>query len=620
MSHISSLSHHLKLLLGVSLTLGLLSACPSNIEEDPGATTGQQTSASDTPVETKTFEPVIGKPGGKRVISSTSLPKTFNAYLAAETSSTDVIGQMYLGLVTTDPVSTEVKPSLAESWTVGDDKMTYTFKLRQGLKWSDGKPITADDVVFTYKEIIDNKNIPNNYRDGLVIPTEAGDKFPEVKKIDDLTVEIKTAKPFVPFLRGLSDPIMPKHVFDGTTQLQNGKVAYNSMWGLNSDVSKIVVNGPWKIKEYLAGQRIVLEPNPNYYLKDKEGNQLPYLKEFVTMEVQDLNTDVIKFDAKETDALSLRAEDYDLLADKDKQQKDNFTIKNLGPATGTLFVMFNMSTAKTAEGKAVVDPIKSKWFRNVKFRQAMAHAVNKDGMIQSIYKGRAIPQSSHISQQNPFYNPNTKTYEFDLDKAAKLLEEAGFKKQGEQLMDAEGHPVEFSLVTNAGNTQRDAACAILRKDWSKLGIKVNYKPIQFNVMVQQIDQTLDWEAMMIGLTGSAIEPHFGINTWKLDGRMHMFNMGHESTWKGKATSYEPWEKEVLDIYEKAAQEFDVEKRKELYFKSQDIVAENLPFLYTANQFSLVAYRNNLGNVYPTIHGGSGLNQVNWNTDYHFIKE
>lgn len=610
MIHLSRFSHALKPALSAFLLLGLLSACPT-LPDDPGEAAQLEIPGLGGD-KAKSFEPAIGTYGGKRVISSMSLPKTFNAYLAAETSSTDVIGQMYLGLVTTNAITTEVEPSLAESWEIGADRMTYTFKLRDGLKWSDGQPITADDVVFTYNEIIDNKDVPNNFRDGTLVDGV----FPAVSKVDRLTVKMVTAKPYVPFLRGLSNPIMPKHIFEGTTTMKDGKVTYNSMWGLNSDVSKIVVNGPWKVKEYVAGQRVILEPNPNFYLKDKQGNQLPYLEQFVTIEVQDLNTDVIKFDAGETDSLSLRAEDYDELAPK--QKDNNFTIKSLGPATGTLFVMFNLSTAKDEKGKAVVDPIKSRWFRNVKFRQAMAHAIDKEGIIDSIYRGRAMPQASHISQQNPFFNPEVKTYEYNLEKAAQLLKEAGFEKRGNELYDDQGNRVEFRLVTNAGNTQRDATCAILRKDWTELGIKVNYETVQFNIMVQQIDQTLDWDAMMIGLTGSAIEPHFGINGWKLDGRMHMFNMGHPTKWKGTGTDFEPWEQEVLELYEQAAQEFDHEKRKDLYFKTQDIVAEQLPYLYTVNSFSMVAYRNNLGNVSPSIHGGSGLNQINWNTDHHYL--
>lgn len=604
------------LLLAATL-LPVLTGCPALPEDDASAAVSIDSSKIKSHTLPEKYEPAIGKRGGMRIVSSVSLPKTFNAALAAETSSTDIIGQMYLGLVSTNPITTEVEPSLAESWTISPDKRTYTFTLRKDLKWSDGHPLTADDVVFTFNEIIDNKLIPNNYRDGLLV----NDQFPKVTKIDTLRVSFTTPVPFVPFLRGLGDPIMPKHVFEGTTKPdKDGRVKFNQMWGLNTDIREIVVNGPWKLADYRPGQWVVLEPNPYYYLKDKQGGSLPYLDKFITIEVQDQSTEIIKYMAKETDALALRAEDYDVL--EPLQKKGNFEIVNMGPATGTLFVMFNQSTAQNDKGKPVVDPIKSAWFRNKKFRQALAHAIDKEGMIQSIYRGRALPQFSHISQQNPFYNPNTPQYEYNLAKAAAKLAEAGFKKNANgELFDPEGHRVEFNLVTNAGNTMRDAACAILRRDWGKLGIKVNYQPIQFNIMVQQIDQTLDWEAMMIGLTGSAIEPHFGINTWKLDGRMHMFNMGHPSNWKGKkGTTFEPWEREVLALYEKAAQEFDFEKRKQLYWKSQEIVAENLPFLYTVNQLSLVTYRKNLGNIFPSIHGGSALGVINWNTDVQYIQE
>lgn len=204
--------------------------------------------------------------------------------------------------------------------------------------------------------------------------------------------------------------------------------------------------------------------------------------------------------------------------------------------------MFNQSTVKDEKGKQVINPIKSAWFKNVKFRQALAHAIDKESIIKSIYRGLASPQISDISQQNPFYNPNVTKYEYNLETAAKKLEEAGFKKNEKgQLQDPKGNVVEFNLVTNSGNMTRDAACSMIRADWEKLGMKINYKPIQFNTMVQKIDETLDWEAMMIGLTGSSVEPHGGINTWRLAGRMHMFNMGNpeqNKAWKGRETSYE----------------------------------------------------------------------------------
>jgi len=618
------ISNSKKILISILSCSLLLSGCPSDEgdeTENTNKTSNTSTGISDnnqTSSIVKEYNPKIGRYGGKRVITSFSPPKTFNAYLAAETSSTDILGQLYVGLLTADIKDpSSYIPELAESYEVKEDKVTYIVKLKKNLKWSDGQPITVDDVVFTYNDIINNKDIPTNSRDGMLVDN----KFPQVTKVDDYTVKFVTAKPFVPFKSALSAAIMPKHILGNLVKKdKNGKIAFNQWGALNSDPKSIVCNGPFKIKEYVAGQRVILERNPYYWRKDKEGNQLPYVDQYITEIVKDQNVETIKFKAKESDSITVQPQDFQSL--RDEQEKLNFTIHNLGPNTGTLFIMFNLSTAKNEKGQQIVNPIKSRWFRNLKFRQALAHAIDKDSIIKSVYNGLAKPQWSDISVQNPFFNPNVRTYPYDLKKAEEILSEAGFKKNDKgELLDDKGNRVEFDLVTNVGNSMRDAACGIIRADWEKLGIKVNYRPIQFNVMVQQIDETLDWEAMMIGLTGSASEPHSGINVWRLDGRMHMFNMGNanqNSSWKGRETSYEAWEKEVLDLFEKASQEFDVEKRKQLYFKSQEIVAENLPFLYTVNSLALVAVRNNIGNIYPTIHGGSGLNTINWNSYEHYL--
>jgi len=617
-----------KKILVIALATSLLTTigCYDN-EEDAAEyysthkQTGSSVNSSGTNENTsqkKEFIRKIGKYGDRRLNTSFGPPKTFNVYLAAESSSNDILNQMYIGLVSTDPVSLKIIPSLAESWKVLSDKMTYIVKMKPNLKWSDGEPITADDVVFTYNDIINNPDIPTNMRDGMLVDGE----FPKVEKLDDLTIKFTTPKPFVPFMRnGLATAIGPKHILGNLVKKdKDGRVKFNQWGSLNANPNSIVCNGPFKLKEYVAGQRVILEKNPYYWKKDAKGGSLPYLDEFITEIVKDQEVEVIKFKAKDSDALAIRGKDFESL--RNEQTKGDFSIHNLGPSTGTLFVMFNMSTAKNEKGEPLIPSFKTKWFKNPKFRQALAHALDKKTMINSVYRGLAYPQVSDISQQNPYYNPTIKDYDYDLKKSAKMLEEIGFKKNEDgELFDSENNRVEFDLVTNVGNAPRDAACAIIRSDWEKLGVKVNYRPIQFNVMVQQIDETLDWDAMMIGLTGSALEPHAGINVWRLSGRMHMFNMGNpiqNPRWQGRGTSYEQWEKDVIAIYEKASQEFDETKRKALYWKAQEIVAQNLPFLYTVNMTSLIAIRNNIGNIYPTIQGGTGLGQVNWNTDEQYI--
>ncbi|MGV3522971.1 MAG: ABC transporter substrate-binding protein [Candidatus Sericytochromatia bacterium] len=546
--------------------------------------------------------------------SQVKLPATFNPYLATDNTVTDVTHQLFLGLIKTDPVTGQISPALAESWRVSPDQRTYTLTLRKGLKWSDGKPLTADDVVFTYTSIIDNELISSIYRDSLLVK----DVFPGVQKQDQHTVVFTTPEPFAPFLQSLDSPILPAHVFKGSTVPdEEGEVAFNQIWDSTTAPEAIVVNGPWQPEAYVPGERLVLKANPFYYRKDAKGTQLPYLKHFEIREVG--NADELDLFLKgQIQAFAPKPSDLTQLAASQKP----FTLANLGASSGSLFVMFNQSTAQNEDGISVVNPIKSAWFRNKAFRQALAHAIDKQGMIQDIYGGHALPQFSHITQLNPFYNPNTKQYDYNLEKAQALLSAAGFKKNAKgELLDPKGNRVAFDLATNANNPLRDASCVILRRDWGKLGIQVNYKALAFEELVTQIDQTLDWDAILIGLTGNAIEPHFGINTWQLDGSMHMFNMGHPSAWPGqKATQFAPWEKEVLALYEKAATEFDAEKRKQYYWESQQIVADNLPFIYTVAPLAFVAYDPRLENAFPHVRGGTGMNMFNWNTDLLYLKQ
>ncbi|MEK7432948.1 MAG: ABC transporter substrate-binding protein [Cyanobacteriota bacterium] len=619
--------------LSLVLSLTLFASCAEEGDEGDNTNPDKKTSSTSSTQTTNTnktsdpngkivYAPVVGKNGGKRSITSFSPPKTFNAYLAAEATSNDILAQMYEGLSYMDPFTKTVKPALAESWVVSEDKTTYTVKMKKDLKWSDGHPITADDVVFTFNDIINNLDIPTNSRDGLLVD----DKFPIVTKIDDLTVKFVTAKPFVPFYKngGFGATLMPKHILEKLVRKDaSGKVPFNQWGGLNADPKTIVCNGPFKLKEYVAGQRVILEKNPYYWRKDEKGNQLPYLDQFITEIVKDQEVEMIKFKAKESDSYFLRGgQDYEVL--KPDETKLNFKIANLGPDDGTLFIILNMSTAKDDKGKQIVDPVKSAWFRNLKFRQALSHAIDKDSMVKSIYRNLATPQKSSISQQNPYYNPNVKDFPYDLKKAQTMLEEAGFKKNDKnELLDSKGNRVEFSLYTNVGNSTRDAACSMIRADWQKLGLKINYKPIQFNTLVQKIDETLDWDGIMLGLTGSSIDPHGGINSWRLSGRMHMFNMGNadqNKLWKGRATENLPWETEIYDLFDKASKEFDDKKRTDYYFKAQEVAAENVPFIYTVNKFALVGYRNNINNAFPNLSGGNGLNTVNWNSFEQYIQE
>ncbi|MEZ0374819.1 MAG: ABC transporter substrate-binding protein, partial [Candidatus Sericytochromatia bacterium] len=595
----------------------LLAGCEPP-EEGTGYATGSSriASESDTPpspakqlYQLKAFE--IGRPGGSRTIAVASLPNSFNPYLGSEQSSLAVLTQLFVGLVRIDALHGKMEPALAESLNPNADKTVWTIRLRPNLKWSDGKPLTAEDVVFTYKAIIDNPNIPNNYRDFWAYQGQ----FPKVSALDARTVRFTLTQPFAPFENNLVAPILPRHVFAAAVRpdAQNN-VRFNQMWGLDAKLGEIVSNGPWKLVNYVPGARVELVPNPHYFERDTKGQRLPYLDKLIFLEAADANVALIKFQRGETDAYALRPEDYDLLAPR--QKSEGFTIHNLGPSPSQLFVSFNQSTARRADGKPLVDPLRSAWFRNRAFRQALALSIDKQALIQSVYQGRATSQFSHLSPRNPFFATRLTDYGHDPAQARRLLERAGFhQNDAGQLRDPTGHAVGFELSTNTGSPQRDAICAQLRRAWGALGIRVDYRPRPFNLISRQLHESHDWEALVLGLAGSAIEPHFSSSRWMRSGRMHLFNMGSGPEWQGKATDFAPWEKQMEALYAQAAVTPAADARRVLYTHAQLLERAELPFIYLVSELSLLAVRDSLGNARPSIYGGSGLLQLNWNSQY-----
>jgi peptide/nickel transport system substrate-binding protein len=213
----------------------------------------------------------VGKHGGEPFLTSIGEgPKTFNPLNAKDATSSSLGGVMYDGLLTTNPITGEVVPLLAKNFKI-ENETEYTITLRNGLTWSDGKPITADDVIYTYKEIIFAGLGNTSTRDMMVIDG----KLPKLEKLDDYTVKFTTSKPFAPFLRQLSTSIAPKHIFKPISD--KGQDAFNTFMSTDIKPETLVTSGAFRLKEYIPAQRVVLERNPNYYKIDKNHKQLPYL-------------------------------------------------------------------------------------------------------------------------------------------------------------------------------------------------------------------------------------------------------------------------------------------------------------------------------------------------------
>ena len=531
-------------------------------------------------------------------------PKTFNYLLTQETTSSDVLALMYEGLITTDPTTSKVVPALAESWDISADGKTITYLLKENLKWSDGEPLTVDDVVFTFNDLVLNEAIPTDTRDILRIGEEG--KLPTVRKLDERRVEFEIPEPFAPFLKVTGIGIMPKHILaeSVTTKGSDGKPLFINKWGTNADPSTIVVNGPYAIKRFIPGERLVFERNPHYWNKGPNGAQQPYIKEVIWPVVNSADAEFVSFRSGDTDLMSVTPDNFSLVKQDEKQ--GNYTVYNGGPTTSRLFVGFNLNQGSIG-GKPVVDPVKSAWFNTLAFRQAVAYAIDRDTMLNNIFKGLGELQNSQIPPQSPYFAASgLPVYDYSLEKAKDLLLSAGFTYKGDKLYDKDGNPVRFTLQTNVGNKIREFAGAQIKQDLAKVGMTVDFQPLDFNKLVENMDTSLKWDAIVMGFTAGE-EPNSAANLWLTNGGLHMFNQQPSGQPPLPGRQVYDWEKQISDLYIKAAQELDESKRKALYVETQKLVQENLPFIHLVGQYSMTAVRNRVENVKYTALGG-----VLWN--------
>ena len=548
-----------------------------------------------------------GIPGGRLVASLYGEPKTFNPITANEGSSEEIYRHLFAALLGFDYPTEQVSPGLAESWTNSPDGKTWTFKLRKNLRWSDGEPLTADDVVFTWNDVIYNPDIDNVMRDGLTVD---GKKF-TVTKLDDLTIQIVTPEIYAPFLDtvGALVPIMPKHVLAKAV----ADKTFTSAYGVNWDPKSIVGSGPFRIKEYKPAQYILLERNPYFYEVDKKGQRLPYFDNIMYTVVPDLNAMSLRFLSGESDVDDfIFPFEYDHF--KAESARGKFVLLEPGIGLETGFFWFNQNTnVNPKTGKAYVDPKKLKWFRNVKFRQACSCAIDRDAIIKSVYSGRAIPNYGLVTPGNKkWFNPNIRQYPHDLAKARALLKEIGIEdRNGDGILeDADGNEIEFALNTNVGNSAREKIAVLIKSDLEKLGIKVVFQPMEFNTLVQKIDVTYDYECLLLSLGGGGTDPSFGMNVIRSDGFTHNWfpRQKHPST---------DWEARLDYLMNAQNKTLDFNERKKDYDEVQEILCEQVPLIYTVTPFFYAAVRSDIGNVRATPLSGY---RATWNIEELYFKK
>lgn len=537
----------------------------------------------------------IGKFKGSITTSIMGEPKTFNPYNAADVTSAELSEIMYDGLVMTNSYNGEVMPRLAKSFEILDDNMTYIVHLRRGIKWSDGVEITSYDVYFTYNTIIFGGFGDGSSKDVMLIDGE----LPTVEIIDKYTVKFTTPKPFAPFLRNLSASIMPEHIFKKVTN--KGNSYFLTYQGIDTKPSELVTSGAFRLKEYVPSQRVVYEKNNNYYLINSNNQKLPYLDKWIMLIVGDMNNDTLKFESGATDVLSVSGGLFDRY--RELKKHGDFELYNLGASTDTTFIVFNLNNRKNKDGVYYVNPIKQAWFGDKNFRSAIDWAIDREDLILNVFSGLASPLYSAEAPSSLFLNKKVALgHKKDIEYAKALLSKSGFYNKDGILYDKNGNRVEFELLTNAGNTQREAIGVSIKQDLEALGVKVNFKPIEFNSLVNKLINQADYDAVIMALTSNINEPNAASNVWRVNGALHVFNKRTPNDLKGTDRVLD-FERDLEEIFKKGALELDFNKRKAIYDKYQEIIAEQNPLIYLCAPLRIRAIRKKIKNVFPTELGG-----------------
>jgi peptide/nickel transport system substrate-binding protein len=511
---------------------------------------------------------VYAQPGSELRFCLVSQPRTFNPLLVADDASETVRYLTGGVLVRLNRKTQQLEPELATSWKVSSTGKSISFDLRRNLRFSDGTPFSAADVAFTMQWLMDP-----------ALHSPSGDAFRtgEGKMLSQVTGKNRITLTFPSPIVGLD------RLFD--------QVAIVSA---HSALKEMAVLGPYYVADNKSGSYISLKRNPNYWKHDASGRQLPYIDSIRLDIQQNRGVEMLRLTRGEIELInSIDAENYDKLRARAPQMAVD---AGVGLDSEQLWLNQVFAAPLPAHKKA--------WFASTRFRQAISEAINRDDLARLVFRGHARPAVSWISPANKlWFNDRLQPHRFDPGAALKLLDQDGFKMQKGVLRDRDGHVVEFSVITNAGNKSREHMATMIQQDLAAIGIRLNVVTLDFPSLIERITRTFNYEACLLGLVNDDLDPNSQMNVWLSSSENHQWNPSQ----KAPATA---WEAEIDRLMRVQASTFDFKKRKQAVDRVQQIVREQEPFIYLVNKEVLAAVSPNLQNASPVVLRP----QVYWNIE------
>ncbi len=577
--------------LSAVLALGLLAGC----QDRPPAGDGVR------PPATEGNGPVAGRQagrhGGRLVVALRAEPRTFNPVFAIDNPSQTIIRRTTADLVHINRHSQQTEPALAESWTAAPDGRGFRVELRRGVRFSDGHPLDADDVLFTFM-VYGDEEIASPYSELLRV---AGEPI-VVRKLGPYTLSFELPRPYAAADRLFdSIAILPRHRL--ATLYQEGSLA--TAWGLSAPLEEIVGLGPFRLRRYVPGERLELERNPHFWETDAEGRRLPYLDEIIFLFVAGADAQAIRFQAGETDLVSALTPDNFTLLERQARHRGD-VLADLGAGMSYQFLFFNLNDLDRRQLPAI--EAKQTWFRNVAFRRAVSSAIDRESIVRLVYQGRASALASHVTPGDKLWlNRRLQPPNRDLEAARRYLGSAGFRWDGDgRLRDPDGAPVELTIAVNAGNSEQVQMVTMIQDDLRVIGMPVHAAALEFRALLDRVLNTYDYQACLLGINNSDADPNAAMNVLPSSGESHLWRLA-------QTTPAAPWQEEIDLLMRQQLVTLDYRQRKQLYDRTQKLVAENLPFIALVSPNVLVGARGDLAGFTPAINRHTTL----WNVEELF---
>ncbi|MGA8752314.1 peptide-binding protein [Candidatus Deferrimicrobium sp.] len=477
----------------------------------------------------------------------------FLTAVTTDASSHEAAGYVFNGLVRYDK-DLKLEGELAESWEVSPDGKRITFHLRKGVKWHDGAPFTSDDVMFTYRRMIDPRT-----------PTAYGEDFKQVRRAaspDPHTFVVEYARPFAPALASWGMHVLPKHLLEEYPDISKSP--------LNK---KPVGTGPYRFVEWKTGEKVVFDASPDYF----EGK--PYISRVITRVIPDQATMFLELKSGGVDIMTLTPPQY-VRQTETAEFKKSFN-KYKYTASGYTYLGFRLSHP---------------FFRDKRVRQAIAHAADKKALIDGVLLGLGQEATGPYKPGTWAYNPNVRKYPHDPVRAKALLAEAGWKEKDGVLV-KDGQPFEFTVLTNAGNDARAKTAAILQQNLAEVGIRMKIRTVEWAAFINEFIDKRKFDAVILG--------------WNITPDPDQFDIWHSSKTGPKELNHVGFANPEVDrLLDEGRSTFDLEKRKKAYFRIQEILAEEQPYVFLYVPEALPVVSNRFRGIVPA-PAGITYNFIKW---------